>query len=512
MTRTDVAIMAVGLVVFAALALATIGNSSVWFDESFSAYIIQFNVAEIFQYTAADVHPPLYYWLLKLWSMLFGTTDIALRSMSVLFAGVAMIFGYLTVHRLFGRRAAVFAMGAMIISPFIIRYSQEMRMYTMVAAIALAATYVLVRATETGRRRLWVVYGVLVSLGMWTHYFAAIVWLAHWVWRWTLVRRMAATQKVKQQLRLFFARDWLVAHYVAVGLYLAWLPFLVAQLVTVQTFGFWIPPVTPVTVTNYFTNVLLYLDQGALNPWYTVGFMVVVTIMIWLAVRVKRQLTPAARSGYSLLAAMAFIPVILLIVGSLPPLQSSFVDRYLVASAFALSMLVGVLLSYAGVVTGSRLRQTLLCVGVAALMGVGIANVYALGNYNKIDRNASGAKQMMTQVYAHSTEGEAVVTDTVWMYYDAVFYATDQHQVLFRNSTLTDNYGSLTMLYAQDRNKIMNFDEFLANRDTFWLVGQPGTDDLVPPADNLRQITSLRQADPITGKPVYQAIRYQVQR
>ena len=188
LSKADFAVLIAGLAVFAIVSLATISNSSIWFDEAFGAYLIRFDFWNIALYTASDVHPPLYYWFLKAWSMLFGTNELALRSMSVLFAGVAIIFGFLIAKRMFGRKTAWLALLFMILSPMLVRYGQEMRMYTLVTAIAFAATYVLLIAVESKGRLPWIIYGILVGLGMWTHYFIPLVWLSRWVWRGWIVR------------------------------------------------------------------------------------------------------------------------------------------------------------------------------------------------------------------------------------------------------------------------------------------------------------------------------------
>ena len=132
--------IAAGLTVFTTITLWTITKSSVWFDEAFGAYMTRFSFFDIARYTAADVHPPLYYWLLKIWGALFGNTELGLRSMSILFGAIAIVFGYLLIHRLFDKKAARISLIFMVLSPMLVRYGQEMRMYTLVTAIALAAT------------------------------------------------------------------------------------------------------------------------------------------------------------------------------------------------------------------------------------------------------------------------------------------------------------------------------------------------------------------------------------
>ena len=53
-------------------------QQTIWFDESYTAYLIRFDYTDIVRYTAVDVHPPLYYLLLKTWSLIFGYNDFAL--------------------------------------------------------------------------------------------------------------------------------------------------------------------------------------------------------------------------------------------------------------------------------------------------------------------------------------------------------------------------------------------------------------------------------------------------
>ncbi|HUC96602.1 MAG TPA: glycosyltransferase family 39 protein, partial [Candidatus Saccharimonadales bacterium] len=148
--------IAAALVIYAIISLWTISKSSIWFDEAFGAYMIHYNFIDIARYTATDVHPPVFYWLLKIWSMIFGNTELGLRSMSVFFGGIAITFGYLLTNRLFTKTAARISLIFMVLSPMFIRYSQEARMYMLVAAIALAATYVLTYAVQTKKKLPWV--------------------------------------------------------------------------------------------------------------------------------------------------------------------------------------------------------------------------------------------------------------------------------------------------------------------------------------------------------------------
>lgn len=160
-------------------------NSSIWFDEAYSAYLVRGDFKQIWEMTAVDVHPPLFYFLLKIWSIMFGTSAVAMRFMSVFFGLIAIVFIFHLVKKWFGVKVASVATLTAAVSPMLVRYSQEMRMYTLVLLIVVMATYYLTLALEKGTersgRKYWVVYAVLMAIGMWTHYFSAFMWIAQLV-------------------------------------------------------------------------------------------------------------------------------------------------------------------------------------------------------------------------------------------------------------------------------------------------------------------------------------------
>ncbi|MEP6710321.1 MAG: glycosyltransferase family 39 protein [Candidatus Saccharibacteria bacterium] len=507
MTATDWVILAAGLTVFAIISLWTITKSSIWFDEAFGAYLIHFNFFDVAKYTAGDVHPPMYYWLLKSWSLLFGNSELALRSMSVLFAGIAISFGYALVHRLFGKKAARLSLLFMILAPMLVRYSQEMRMYALAAAISLAATYVLTYAITTKKRLPWVIYGVLVSLGMWTHYFTAIVWLSHWLWR-AYVVRQSLGKKAKGFVKAFFSREWVLAHVVAVGLFLPWLPSLVYQVTNVQVNGFWIPSVTPTTVPNFLTNVLYYQDQDAVHGWAALIFLVIFVTIITLTALIFRTLNSKQRESYLLIITLAVMPVILLFILSMPPLRPSFIDRYLLPSTVGISLLMGVTLALSSKILRPR-WQFLIGAIIVGSMIFGITNVYHFGNYNKNTHTSNNTRQTIEVLTAKSSGEEPIIAATPWLFYEAVFYSTPAHPVYFINANTQYVFGSLNMLRDNDQHKIKDLAAFANNHHQIWYIGYTGEENLTAPDSSWKQLQNLRVDDSITGKPAYQAIEYQ---
>ena len=244
-------------------------NQSIWFDESYSSYITRFDYGQMLEFTAADVHPPLYYILLKTWAHFFGHTDFAMRAMSAIFGATAIVFVFLWLKYKYGASAAILGSFMMSIAPIFVRYGQEMRMYTLVMAIVFAATYFLQLAVDNGKKVWWVIYALLLVAGMYTHYFVAFAWVAHIVYL------------IKIYGKNIFQKHIILTYISAVVLYIPWLPSLISQTKTVEN-GFWISDASAEGLTGYFTETLLYDRPGNISNWLLVLFIVaIITVFLF---------------------------------------------------------------------------------------------------------------------------------------------------------------------------------------------------------------------------------------
>lgn len=500
----DFVLVLVGLVLFVGLAFWNIAGPSIWFDEAFSAYIINFNFFDIARYTATDVHPPFFYWVLKVWVSLFGQSELGLRSMSVFFGAVTAIFGYLIVRRQFGRRAATVGLFILAISPFFIRYSQEARMYTLAAAVVFAATYVLIRALESHGRKLWVVYGILVSIGMWTHYFVVLAWLAHWVWRYLATRQTGA--RGKALATKFFDKNWITAHIVAVGLFLPWIPAMVTQLFTVQSDGFWIGPVGVDSITKYLGSIVYFWENDRVNGWFAAALAVMAVIVVALMLRAYRSGNKFFKKNYLLIICLAVVPPVLLFVASLPPLTSSFVERYVLPAVVASAFFMGITLVYG--LRGVRLRNQVLLYGAIVVMLIfGLVNMYSYGNYNKNSRTDIQTKQLVAQAIEKSEPGEPIIISTPWVFYEAIFYNSKENPIYFVDADTEYGFGSLDMLKYNDKHKIKDLTAFTNKHPVVWYIGY-FDEPVEAPADDWLKIDELSITSTIDGRTLYQGAEY----
>lgn len=176
--RRDVAhlfVLAAILILAAILRFNQIGAQSLWYDEGNSARIAERSAQLIVEGAAGDIHPPLYYLLLKAWRAAFGPSEAGLRSFSAACGVLTVLFAYLIGRDLFGRRAGLIAAFLLAIAPFAVYYAQEARMYALLALCAAASTWAVLsfslRSPNPRSKAVFVVLYVLATAaGLWTHY------------------------------------------------------------------------------------------------------------------------------------------------------------------------------------------------------------------------------------------------------------------------------------------------------------------------------------------------------
>lgn len=136
-------------------------NQSFWLDEATSATVATKSMSEILSFAKADFHPPLYYILLHLWTMVSGTSEVGIRMVSVLF-GVGTVY---LVYRLSKNSFAALLVAT---SPLLVYYSQEARMYSML-------TFFITLSVYAYKKKLWLLLGVALSIAILTDYLALLM-------------------------------------------------------------------------------------------------------------------------------------------------------------------------------------------------------------------------------------------------------------------------------------------------------------------------------------------------
>ena len=316
--------MLAGLLTGFTLRLYQLGGESLWYDEIVSVYLARKSIPEMIAHTAGDIHPPGYYLLLHLWQSL--THPTAVHGLEFLFAWPSLVAGMLILVLIYalGRRLldpsiALVALWLGALNPFQLWYSQEVRMYTVGAALGLLGLWALLKFLDGRRRLVWLtLYVLCAAAGLYTLYYFAFLLVALNIIALGLIwlggsRPPHATQHAARN-----TLHWLAAQVAVFLLWSPWLPIFQRQVTD--------PPVPPwrtpwLSVGDFAQSLAETLAApwtgqsppgAAYWPWAIVGAAVLVAFCGWTL----RQDAARRRAGATLLA-YAVLPTAMLYVMTL---------------------------------------------------------------------------------------------------------------------------------------------------------------------------------------------------
>lgn len=353
----------------------------VWGDEAFSIQIIQLDFAKINQVTAADVHPPLYYYLLKIWADIFGNGELILRLFGLILVAISVSVMVLIAYRYFSAKVAWITSIIMITSPFAMRLGLEIRMYCLAFLITslLFWFYLDYRSGNQTRINLLAV-AILAALSIYTHYYAIFLLIGLAIVEyWDYARGF--------NLRKFwgFVRN---SWFFRVGIltiifYLPWINVFIGRLIGFNG-GFWVPKPSLFSIfylpVLFLTNIEEYLMFGW--PALAIGFVIFCLIgfnyrKIWkfFVSTQKKSNSDNINYNWLLLTRIGLVVTVVMLGISLVFKTSVFYGRYLSISVFftfvfTIAGLIGALL-----LDRSR-RLAVLATGILLLIGVVYSFVY----------------------------------------------------------------------------------------------------------------------------------------
>jgi len=241
------AVFAIGIVA-AFLRLNGLGSDSIWEDEAATWMESRGTFAHLIISTAHNNYPPLYNILVWICIRIFGDAEWSLRLPSALLGTGNVIAIYWVGTLCGGRLVGIFSAVLLCLSGFHIAYSQEARMYALLACTATLFGGTLLRLARTPSIK-WTVLSTLAGVGLlYSHLYGALTWaviafgfgallfLEHPGWALSLSRFL--------RLQTF-----------TFALFLPWALILLHRALLISDKGIWIPEITGYRIVQILTDV-----------------------------------------------------------------------------------------------------------------------------------------------------------------------------------------------------------------------------------------------------------------
>lgn len=330
--------MAIAFLTFLAARLWRLSAPCLWFDEVFSVHAARHSWAEMFKFVAADIiHPPLFYAVLKIWIGLGGESLLWLRHLSVLLATATIApFFFLCRELNLKPKERNLAFTLIAVSGFLVKYTQEVRMYSLLLFLSVTSIWLFVRFVRNSRLRSLAALTVCNLLLVYTHYYG-----------WLLVFSQACV--LLMWYRKSFSR-FLLSAAVLIFMYVPWIyavaTFREPARGLAQNIG-WIKRPNAGDLVEYFVllNKPFLFSQSTLDQAdsFLIGWLALLLVGVALAILVFRRWRDRAVTEVErVMVALTFVPLILAAGLSWLLPHSIWGTRHLIISAVPFFVLAGV--------------------------------------------------------------------------------------------------------------------------------------------------------------------------
>ena len=374
---------------------------SIWRDEAFSYFLAKQNILQILSLTAKDFNPPLYYLFLHVWMGMFGSSEIAMRTLSFFF-----FLGTLYVVGMFLLDIFEFSIGEIllylplfVLNPLLHYYAFEARMYSLFAFLITLSFYFL--AKKSYRK-----YALTVILSLYTHYFALFPLLGQIIY---LI--LTDRKNIMHHIKMF----------IKIGFY--FLPWVIYVILSKPPFGqsFWIPPLRIDTVLNSL-GLLFTGYENMLG--FTYAFIPIISLTIsgiiaysfFILRNIKQHITNEKKISLMFFCWVGIPTITILLISFFKPV---FLPRYMIF------ITVGLLLSLSYLIHRfpGKLKYPLLIVLMIFSLHYGV--------YQTIMRNKGDLKTPLLQIKNLLKKDDVVYVTHEYNFHPAEYYINDNQVFLY---------------------------------------------------------------------------------
>lgn len=324
-------------------------GQTIWLDEALTGSYIRMGWGELLAFTTTDVHPPLYYLIVKLGITLFGDHVYVVKLFSYLPFVLMLLLTVVKVRKEYGNRTTFLMLAFLCTTPCIIERNAEMRMYQWAMFFVYAFALWLFVAVKMQARKDWLICLLFGLCAAYTHYYALIaVALLYAFFFFTNIRNKKMVISILQN------------GVISVVGYLPWLLVFLGQAKTLKETGWW--QESGLGFADIYEYVVFpFTEKTGYEALLFLGLLFAVILCLILVKGLEYKLeTAAAISTYLLLILLGILVVLFY--------QPVFIPRFIYPT-------VGVLL-FGMAMVAAKWRTEFICVMGAVLL------LFAAKTYN----------------------------------------------------------------------------------------------------------------------------------
>ncbi len=305
-------------------------SQSIRLDEAQSIWASTKPVVGILGYLSQDVAAPLYALLLHFWIQVFGPDIMLARILSLIFLLMTLPVLYRLARESSNKKVAMLTVILFSLSPFIMWYTSEARMYTLFTFVTCLNHLFFLRLIKSDGKKGAGGYLISAVLGLYTHYFFVFllitqaVYLAI-VWFLNVLSENGSAKSLTSRILKYKSQPLFIGKLMIISFYFfaPWLIYVMSRGGASSTQ----PLITAPTTYNIFQAFVNFLFgfQANVIQSLLVSFWPLAVILLFFIFTQKRR-NFLSNAGYFVMA--TFFPIIIDFLGSF--FRPIFLSRYLI--------------------------------------------------------------------------------------------------------------------------------------------------------------------------------------
>jgi len=165
-------------------------GDGLWFDEINGIRISSYDILTLMQWLKFEFSPPLFYLLLHFWIKIVGFAPLLLRVFPFMWGVIGVYVTGVVVMDIYKRKGVALLTAVMVaLSPLMVRYSVEVRMYSLLYVMFLVQVMLFFRILRSPSRKYIVLLSFVTVIALGLHHSILFLFMVEVIWALLFYRR-----------------------------------------------------------------------------------------------------------------------------------------------------------------------------------------------------------------------------------------------------------------------------------------------------------------------------------
>lgn len=302
-------------------------QTSMWFDEIFSYELVRHSFTTISNNIAIDVHPPLYFYIYKIFNdaaLLIGINDARLvgKFVSILPIYLLFILAITKIKNNFGLLTTGLFTFTVLTMPQMMSYCVQIRMYgwgILFTVLIFTLIYDIIK--NKANNLTWIFLTIITIASFYTHYYLCLTIGLLYLFLLAYILKHKKTELKK----------WFISAIVAILAFIPQILIFINQAAKV-TYEYWIEPITIERIIGYIFFVFSAKNENISGNQIAsvsiIGILLLISAIVLIALFFKNKKDSSSKFAISGIIIAILIPLIGIIISLL--IKPTFHPRYMI--------------------------------------------------------------------------------------------------------------------------------------------------------------------------------------